>query len=63
MDKKKNAAINIINKKENKWFQYPVKIALNCKEPGKGPERITKSRPFINKYNWEGIISPLEKDF
>ena len=24
--------------------------------------RITKIKPFINKYNWEGIKFPSEKD-
>ena len=28
----------------------------------KDPERITKIKPFINKYNWEGINFPSEKD-
>ena len=25
-------------------------------------QRITKIKPFINKYNWEGTIFPSEKD-
>ena len=25
-------------------------------------QRITKIEPFINKYNWEGINAPSEKD-
>ena len=29
---------------------------------GKNPERITKIKPFINKYNWEGINFLAEKD-
>ena len=28
----------------------------------KNPQRITKVKPFINKYNWEGINFPSEKD-
>ena len=28
----------------------------------KNPQRITKIKPFINKYNWEGINFPSEKD-
>ena len=28
----------------------------------KDPQRITKIKPFINKYNWEWINFPLEKD-
>ena len=26
------------------------------------PERISKCKSFIEKYNWEGIIYPSEKD-
>ena len=25
-------------------------------------QKITKIKPFINKYNWEGITLPSEKD-
>ena len=28
----------------------------------KDPERVTKLKPFINKYNWEGINFAPEKD-
>ena len=35
---------------------------LNHEEVGKNPERITKIKPFINKYNWEGINFPSGKD-
>ena len=33
--------MNIINKKDNKCFQYAVI---------KNPQRITKIKPFMNKY-------------
>ena len=32
------------------------------KKKGKNSERTTKIRPFINKYKWEGMNFPLEKD-
>ena len=61
--KNKNAAINPINKKDNKWFKYAVIVALNHEEiKKKHPQRITKAQAFINKYNSEGISYPLEKD-
>ena len=47
----KNAAINLINKKDNKCFQYAVTVALNHEEIKKYPQRIIKIKPFINKYN------------
>ena len=34
----KKATINLINKKDNKWFQYTVTVALNNKEMKKGPQ-------------------------
>ena len=60
--KNKKAAINPINKKDNKCFQYSVTVSLNHEEIKKTPQRITKTKPFINKYKWEGINFPSEKD-
>ena len=36
--------------------------ALNHEEIKKDPQRITKVKTFINKYKWEGINFPSEKD-
>ena len=35
---------------------------LNQEEIKEDPQRIIKSKPFIDKYNWEGISYPSEKD-
>ena len=35
---------------------------LNHEEIKKDLQRITKIKPFVNKYNWEGIHFPSEKD-
>ena len=56
--KNKKATVNPIYKKDNKCFQYAVTVVLNHEEIGKHPERITKIRPFINKYKWERIHFP-----
>ena len=56
------ATIKSINKKDNKCFQYAVTVVLSHEEIGKNLERITKVKCFINKYNWEGINFPSEKD-
>ena len=32
------------------------------KQEGKSSERITKVKPFTNKYKWAGIKFPSEKD-
>ena len=46
----KKATINPISKKD-KCFQYAVTVALNYEEIGKHAGRITKTKPFINKFN------------
>ena len=60
--KDKRATRNLVNKKDNKYFQNAVTVTLNHKEIGKHSERIIKIEPFINKYNWNGINFPSEKD-
>ena len=59
--KNKNATKNPINNKDNKFFQYAVTVSLNHKEIKKDPQEITKIKPFIDKYNWEGRNFPSEK--
>ena len=49
--KNKKTAINSINIKHHKCFQYAVTVASNHEEIGKNLERITKIKPSINKYN------------
>ena len=39
-----------------------IKSWRNEKRNEQGPQRITKIKPFINKYNWEGTNFPSEKD-
>ena len=60
--KNKKATINPINKKDNNCFHDVITVALNYNEIKKDPQRITKVKPFINKYNWEEINYPSEKD-
>ena len=59
--KNKKTTINIINKKD-KCFQYDVTVALIHGKIRKNPERITKIKLFINKYKWDGINFPSEKN-
>ena len=42
----------------NKCFQYAVTLALNIDEINDHPERISKIKPFIEKYNWKDIDFP-----
>ena len=60
--KNKKATINSINKKDNKCFQCAITVALNHEEIRKHSERLAKFKRFVNKYNWEGIYFPSEKD-
>ena len=60
--KQKKKTINPINRKDNKCFQDAVTVVFNHKEIEKNPERITKIKPIVKKYNLEGINFPSEKD-
>ena len=60
MDKK--ATINTINRNDNKCFQYAAVLALNHKGNRKDSGRITKTKLFFDKYNWEERNYPSEKD-
>ena len=46
----------IIN--NNNDFQNALDDALNYQTIEKNPQRIWKLKPYINKYNWEGINFP-----
>ena len=50
---KKEAIINGDND-----FQNALDDALNYQNIEKDPQRISKLKPYINKYNWEGIEFP-----
>ena len=60
--KNKKTAINLINLKDYKCFQYAMKVTLNHKEIKKDPQKITKIKLFINKYDGEEITFLSEKD-
>ena len=49
-----------INPKNNdyKCFQYVVILALNLDKIKKGPQRISKIKPFIEQYNWKDMDFP-----
>ena len=60
--KNKTVTRNHINKNDNKCFEYAVTVGLNQGKVKKDLQRITKIKPFINKYNWEGINLPSQID-
>ena len=55
--KDKKSTINSKNN-DDKCFQYAVTLALNLDNIDNHPERISKIKPFINKYNWKDIDFP-----
>ena len=61
--KNKKSAINPKNN-DDKCFQYAVTLALNLNSIDNHSERISKIKPFINKYNWKDIDFPaMSKDW
>ena len=60
--RQQNSTINPINKKDNKCFKYAVTVMINYDVIKRDPQRITKIKPFINKYYWEKIDFPSGKD-
>ena len=57
MAKNKKATINPKNK-DHKCFQYAFTVALNYEQIKDHPERISKIKPFIDKYNRKKIDFP-----
>ena len=55
---KKEAIINNNNNNNNNNFQNAFDDSLNYQTIEKDPQRISKLKPYINKYNWEGINFP-----
>ena len=53
----KKAIINNNNNADND-FQNALDDALNFQTIEKTPQRISKWKPYINNYNWEGIYFP-----
>ena len=49
--KNRKTTMNLINKKDNKCFQYAVTVALSYEEIKQDPQKITKIKLFTNKCN------------
>ena len=41
-----------------KCFQYAITVALNHDKINRDPQGISKIKPFIERYNWNGIEFP-----
>ena len=55
--KDKKSTINPKNN-DDKCFQYAVTLALNLDKIKKDPQRVSRIKHFIEKYNWEEIDFP-----
>ena len=44
--------------KDNKCLQYSIVIFTHHKEIKNNPERISKSRPYVNNFNWKNVNLP-----
>ena len=55
---KKERITNNNNNNNNNDFKNALDDALNYQTTEKDPQRISKLKPNINKYNWEGIDYP-----
>ena len=55
--KNKKATINPQNK-DNECLKYAIAVALNNEKINNNPEKISKIKPFIDKYNWKDIEFP-----
>ena len=61
--KDKKSTINSKNN-DDKCFQYAVTLALNLDKIKRGSQRISKTKPFIDQYNWKDIdFPPTSKDW
>ena len=55
----KEAINNNNNNKNNNNFQNALDDSLNYQTIKKDQKRISKLKPYINKYNWEEINFPV----
>ena len=49
----------LINNNDNNNFQNVFNDALNYRFIDNTPQRISKLKPYVNVYNWEGINFPV----
>ena len=54
----KKEATNNNNNNNNKDFQNALNDSLNYQTIEKDPQKTSKLKPYINKYNWKGIEFP-----
>ena len=58
----KKAVINPKNEHDDECFKWAVIAALHHEEIDHHPERINKLKPFLSRYNWDGIKFPATRN-
>ena len=59
---KKKKAITSSKNNDDKCFQYAATVALNYQKIKSNPERISKIKLFIERYDWKEINFPSHKN-
>ena len=54
----KKAVVNPINEGDERCFMWAVIAGLHYREIGNNPERISKLKPYVGRYNWDGLVFP-----
>ena len=54
----KHAVLNPKNERDDECFKWAVIAALHHEDIGNDPQRISKLKPFVSRYNWDGIKFP-----
>ena len=55
--KSKKSYINLKNNADD-CFQYALTVALNFHNVKKVPQKISKTKPLIDQYNWKEVDFP-----
>ena len=58
----KKAIINPKNEDDEECFKWAVIASLHHEEIGRDPQRISKLKPYANRYNWNGLKFPVSVD-
>ena len=58
----KKATINPKNYDDN-CFQYALTVVLNHQNIEKNPQRISKTKPFVDRYNWKETDFQLHSNY
>ena len=58
----KKAVINPKNEHDEECFKWAIIAALHHEEIRNDPQRISKLKPYVGRYNWDGLEFPVAKE-